>query len=72
MIGNSKNKIKNKLISRSYNNSSEINFGYEFDKTKFYDKITAQFGYHQLTEKLPNQTQTNKSLAILIRYFKNF
>lgn len=72
MFGNSKNKIKNKLISRSYDNSNEINFGYEFDKTKFYDKITAQIVYHQLTIKSPNQNQTNKSWAILLRYIKNF
>lgn len=72
MIGNSKIKIKNKLISRAYNQASEINFGYEFDKTKYYDKITAQIGYHQLIEKSSTQNQTNKSLAILLRYFKNF
>ena len=72
MIGNSKNKIKNKLISRSYNQASEINLGYEFDKTKYYDKITAQIGYHQLIEKSPTQNQTNKSMAVLLRYFKNF
>jgi len=72
MLGNSKNKIKNKLISRSYSNASEINLGYEFDKNKYYDKITAQIGYHQLIEKLPNQNQKNQSMAILLRYFKNF
>jgi len=72
MLGNSKNKIKNKLISRTHNNASEINFGYEFDKTKYYDKITAQIGYHQLVEKSANLNQTNKSLAFLLRYIKNF
>ncbi|MFM6972638.1 MAG: hypothetical protein ACKOXJ_03360, partial [Alphaproteobacteria bacterium] len=72
MLGNSKNKIKNKLISRTLNNASEINFGYEFDKTKYYDKITAQIGYHQLVEKSANLNQTNKSLAFLLRYIKNF
>ena len=68
------NKNKNKFSPSegSKTNISEINFGYEFSKNKFFDRLTTQIGYYQSIRKSADLNTKNKSLAILIRYYKNF
>lgn len=72
LLGNSTN--KNHLTSelRSKSTISEVNLGYEFSKNKYFDKLTTQIGYYQNIRKIDLANQKNKSIAILVRYFKNF
>ena len=73
MIGNSNNKNKNRFASGNSINISEINIGYEFDKNRFFDKLTTQIGYYQtLNKNIDNVGNKNKSFALLVRYYKNF
>lgn len=73
MIGNSNNKNKNRSGSSNAINVSEINIGYEFDKNRFFDKLTTQIGYYQtLNKNIDNIGNKNKSFALLVRYYKNF
>jgi len=72
LLGNSTN--KNNLISniKSKSTITEINLGYEFSKNKYFDKLTTQIGYYHNIEKNNLIDQKNKSIALLVRYFKNF
>ena len=72
MIGNSNNRNKNRLSARSSMNVTEINFGYEFDKNKFFDKLTTQVGYYQALTRVASTHNKQKSFALLVRYYKNF
>jgi len=72
MIGNSNNRTKNLVSSRQSRNITEINFGYEFNKNKFFDKLTTQIGYYQTLSRLTTMHNKEKSYALLVRYFKNF
>ena len=73
MIGNSNNKNKNRSGSGNAINVSEINIGYEFDKNRFFDKLTTQIGYYQtLNKNIVNVGNKNKSIGLLVRYYKNF
>jgi hypothetical protein len=72
MIGNSNNRTKNRVSSRQSRNITEINFGYEFNKNKFFDKLTTQIGYYQTLSRLTTMHNKEKSYALLVRYFKNF
>jgi hypothetical protein len=72
LLGNSRN--NNNLISniKSKSTITEINLGYEFSKNKYYDKLTTQIGYYHNIERSNLIDQKNKSIALLVRYFKNF
>jgi len=72
LLGNSRN--NNNLISniKSKSTITEINLGYEFSKNKYFDKLTTQIGYYHNIEKNNLIDQRNKSIALLVRYFKNF
>ena len=72
MIGNSNNRNKNRLSARSSMNITEINLGYEFDKNKFFDKLTTQIGYYQALTRVASTHNKQKSFALLVRYYKNF
>lgn len=72
MIGTSKNNISNVNAKSDYRRLSEINIGYQFDKNKYYDKIDAIIGYYQTLNDNINSKSIDKSIAILIRYYKNF
>ena len=72
MVGNSNNRNKNRISPRQSTNITEINFGYEFDKNKFFDKLTTQIGYYQTLTRETTTTNKEKSYALLVRYFKNF
>ena len=72
MLGNSNDKNKNRSNPSTAINVSEINFGYEFDKNRFFDKLTTQIGFYQTQNKSTNSTIKDNSLAFLIRYYKNF
>ena len=53
-------------------NTSEISFGYDFDKTILFDKLTIQAGYKN--QRTDNKTNLNVQnvLGVLLRYYKNF
>ena len=72
MIGNSNNRNKNLASSRQSTNITEINLGYEFNKNKFFDKLTTQIGYYQTISRLTTMSSKEKSFALLVRYYKNF
>ena len=72
MIGNSNNRNKNLASSRQSTNITEINLGYEFNKNKFFDKLTTQIGYYQTLSRLTTMSSKEKSFALLVRYYKNF
>jgi|APGre2960657468_1045069.scaffolds.fasta_scaffold05514_4 hypothetical protein len=72
MIGNSNNRNKNLASSRQSTNITEINLGYEFNKNKFFDKLTTQIGYYQTLSRLTTMSNKEKSFALLVRYYKNF
>lgn len=72
LIGKSSNKNHTNSTLQLKSNMSEINIGYEFSKNKYFDKLTSQIGYYQIIEDINNRNRKNKSMAILLRYFKNF
>ena len=73
MIGNSNNKNKHRSSFGSSTNISEINIGYEFNKNKFFDKLTTQIGFYQILNKnIENSANKNQAYALLVRYYKNF
>lgn len=72
MIGNSNNRNKNLASSKQSTNITEINLGYEFNKNKFFDKLTTQIGYYQTLSRLTTMSNKEKSFALLVRYYKNF
>jgi len=72
MIGNSNNRNKNLTSSRQSTNITEFNFGYTFDKNKFFDKLTTQIGYYQTLTRATTRSDKEKSFALLVRYYKNF
>src|SRR3989338_261998 len=53
-------------------NLSEISFGYEFDKTKFFDHLTLQTGYKHLRTDNKTSIETQNVYGVLARYYKNF
>ncbi len=53
-------------------NLSEISFGYEFDKTNFFDKFTLQAGYKNLRTNNKTSLETQNVFGLLVRYYKNF
>lgn len=53
-------------------NLSEISFGYDFDKTFFFDRLTAQIGYKNQRFNYKTSLETESSAGILLRYYKAF
>lgn len=53
-------------------NLSEISFGYQFDKTVFFDKLLLQVGYKNLRTNYKTSVETNNSYGALLRYVKLF
>lgn len=53
-------------------NLSEISFGYEFNKNRFFDKFLIQAGYKNQRTNYKTNIDTQNALGILVRYYKNF
>lgn len=53
-------------------NLSEISFGYEFNKTNFFDKFLFQIGYKNQRTNYKTSIDTQNALGLLARYYKNF
>lgn len=53
-------------------NLSEISFGYEFDKNRFFDKFLIQAGYKNQRTNYKTSIDVQNVLGILVRYYKNF
>ena len=58
--------------SRTNHDLFEASFGYDFDKTKFFDRLTLQAGYKaaQVNDYVSPQNQS--ALGALLRYYKYF
>jgi len=73
LVGNSR------LKDRDYNaigfneNLSEISLGYDFNKNKYFDKLTFQIGYKiNRILYMNNVIEKQNSQGLLLRYYKNF
>jgi hypothetical protein len=53
-------------------NLSEISFGYDFDKTILFDRLTAQLGYRNRRLNYKTSLETENSAGVLLRYYKAF
>lgn len=53
-------------------NQSELSFGYDFDKTIFFDRLTLQAGYKNLRTNNKTSVDSQNSYGILARYFIDF
>ncbi|MBU6140896.1 MAG: hypothetical protein KGP29_05030 [Proteobacteria bacterium] len=72
LIGSSKRKQIALNSNGTTQNITEISFGYDFDKTNFFDRLTLQAGLklgYNNNEIIP---QTQNSLGALLRYYKYF
>lgn len=64
--------LKNKQSSGYNHNIAEFSFGYQFDKTKIFDKLLLQIGNKMGRYKNSDAINEYNSLALLLRYYKNF
>jgi hypothetical protein len=53
-------------------NLSEISLGYQFDKNKFFDRLTLQTGYKNQRANYKTSINTQNVFGILLRYYKSF
>lgn len=53
-------------------NLSEISLGYEFKKNDFFDRLTIQAGYKNFRNDLKTTVDSQNSIGLLMRYYKNF
>lgn len=51
---------------------SELSFGYDFDKTKLFDRLTLQTGYKLMRTNNHVTPQTQHVLGAMLRYYKYF
>ncbi len=72
LIGNSNRKQTNLERNGISQNLTEISFGYDFDKTKFFDRLTLQTGLKRGYTNDEIIPQTQNSLGVLVRYYKFF
>lgn len=72
LIGNSSRKQTTLFQSGTSQNLSEISFGYDFNKTKFFDRLTIQTGVKHLYTNNQISPETQNSLGMLVRYYKYF
>lgn len=72
LVGNSRYRNSTFNQGRTDKNLSEISFGYEFGKTKFFDRLTINTGYKIMQTNDYTNNNYQNSLGILLRYYKYF
>lgn len=53
-------------------NLTEFSFGYDFDKNKFFDRLTLQLGYTNLCNNYKTSLETQNVWGAMVRYYKDF
>jgi hypothetical protein len=71
-VGNSKYRDSTYTKGREDQRLNEISFGYEFNKTKFFDRLTIDVGYKRMQTNDYTNNNYQNSLGILLRYYKYF
>ncbi len=61
---------KNRAVASQ--NLSEISFGYDFDKTKIFDRLTLQTGVKHMITNDNITPQTQNTWGVMARYYKYF
>jgi hypothetical protein len=63
----------NLLQRNGYNQKlAELSFGYEFNKTAFFDRFIIQTGYKNMQNDFKTNVENRNTLGLLIRYYKSF
>ncbi|MBM3579461.1 MAG: hypothetical protein FJX34_01655 [Alphaproteobacteria bacterium] len=72
LLGTSQRKREVLFDNGTNQNLSEVSLGYDFDKTKFFDRLTLQAGYRFMRTDNKEVLDLRDTLGVMLRYYKNF